>query len=373
MHRIRELLVAVGRGLVATGTGTEAGTAGWSCTQRRGRPSVGLFRRRSAPALLALVLLTLSGCSGGQSAGSGESGTSSSSADPGIAAPPGHLVYGRTTYPDVQTFFTSTEEGELRLTDPGEYCCVLRVSPDHQRILTLPGELTPPLRGGTLAIDGSDFQPLPADDPSLNLIPQAWSPDGDRIAFEGWDDGDPARTGAYIAAVDGSGLVRVTDRPGAQHDIPLDFSPDGTQLLFYRSVGVDPDPYVGGSLWVVGVDGANAHPVAEASARPDVRARWSPDGSRILFANERTTPSGALWTVRPDGSGLTELFSDQEGRFPIQPVWSPDGSQILFALDPTNDRFTHPNNELVVVDADGSGLQVVSDSPDFKFPADWWS
>ena len=33
----------------------------------------------------------------------------------------------------------------------------------------------------------------------------------------------------------------MTTRPGLHHDIPLDYSPDGRRLVFYRSVGVDPD------------------------------------------------------------------------------------------------------------------------------------
>ena len=59
----------------------------------------------------------------------------------------------------------------------------------------MPGEdqLAPPVAGGTLAVDGSGFVRLPLTDPSLNLIPQAWSPDGTRIALEGFDDGRLAR------------------------------------------------------------------------------------------------------------------------------------------------------------------------------------
>jgi hypothetical protein len=40
----------------------------------------------------------------------------------------------------------------------------------------------------------------------------------------------------------------------------------------------------------------------------------------ILFASERLSERGALWTVRPDGSDLTQLFADGKGRFPIDRV-----------------------------------------------------
>jgi Tol biopolymer transport system component len=240
-------------------------------------------------------------------------------------------------------------------------------------VLVMPGgNIEPPITGGTVDLEGEDFERLNLTDPTLNLIPGPWSPDGARIAFEGWDDSDPARTGVYTArAADGGDLVRVTTRPGLRHDIPLDYSPDGTQLVFYRSAHADPDPKVGGSLWVVGVDGTAAHRVS-GRAHPADWARWSPDGETILFATERTAPSGAIWTVSPDGSNLVELFVDQDGRFPITPTWSPDGSQILFALNPTNDEFTHPDNSLVLVNSDGTGLRKVIATPDFKRWPEWW-
>jgi hypothetical protein len=115
-------------------------------------------------------------------------------------------------------------------------------------------------------------------------------------------------------ASDGGALVRVTSRPGESHDIPLDYSPNGKWLVFYRSATVNPDDQVGGSLWVVGVDGSDPHQVAG----------------------------------------------------------SPDGSHILFALDPTNDEFTHPDNGLYTVTARGTDLQLVNGSHDCKRQPEWW-
>ena len=99
---------------------------------------------------------------------------------------------------------------------------------------------------------------------------------------------------------------------------------------------------------------------------------WSPDGSRIAFATQRTAPRGALWTAQFDGSQVTKLFEDEGGRFPIAPTWSPDAQHVLFALDPTNDQFTHPVNGLYVIKADGTGLTLVSGTADFKGQPEWW-
>ena len=288
-------------------------------------------------------------------------------ADVGIQ---GQLLFTRTKGADVQTIYTMSGRWDRRLTAPGDFCCLLRVSPDHQRILVMPG--VDAIVGGTINLNGGDFQPLKNPDPTLNLVPQAWSPDGNRIAFEGWDFSDPGRTGVYTArAADGGALVRVTSRPGESHDIPLDYSPNGKWLVFYRSATVNPDAQIGGSLWVVGVDGSDPHQVAGRADKPAPWARWSKDSRRILFANERTAPSGALWTVAPDGTQLTRLFSDAQGRFPLDPTWSPDGSHIVFALDPTNDEFTHPDNGLYTITSQGTDLRLVNGSHDCKRSPEW--
>jgi Tol biopolymer transport system component len=266
---------------------------------------------------------------------------------------------------------------QRQLTEPGRYCCMLRMSPDDTRILVMPGEdrQAPPLAGGTLNIQGSHYQRLRPTDPSLNLAPQSWSPDGNRIAFEGFDDSHPERTGVYTArASDGGGLVRVTHAPGHPHDTPLDYSPDGSQLVFYRAAAAEPNfPIdVGGSLWVVNVDGSHARRLKTPGVRSAPWARGSPDGTKILFGTERDQPNGALWTIRPDGSDLTKLFDDAQGRFPFEPTWSPDGRHIMFVLHPTSDYFVHLDNGLFVIDAHGEGLTKVIGGEGFKAWPEWW-
>jgi dipeptidyl aminopeptidase/acylaminoacyl peptidase len=258
---------------------------------------------------------------------------------------------------------------------PGAYCCVNRISPDRTQILVMPGtDETGSVRGGTLSLDGTEFQLLPRPDETLNVVPEAWSPDGERIAFEGWDDSDPSRTGIYTARADGSDLVRVTSYAGLPHDSVMDWSPDGTQLLFYRAVRAEPDfPVdIDGSVWVVNVVGTDAHELDTGDVRPWWQGRWSPDGSRILFVEERLLPTGAIWTVRPDGSELTKVFEDADGRFARGAIWSPDGTRIMFQLDSISDSFVHRPNQIYAVNADGTGLTLVVDGHEYKTVYEWW-
>ena len=58
---------------------------------------------------------------------------------------------------------------------------------------------------------------------------------------------------------------------------------------------------------------------------------WAPDGSRIAYLDRR----GALWLVRPDGTGRVLLAASSPLRFPWSLSWSPDGKAIAFlARDP---------------------------------------
>jgi Tol biopolymer transport system component len=303
------------------------------------------------------------------------SATSTPSAEPldlegtiilGTITGSGHVVYlGNADGTDLEP-----------LADPDAYGGVFRISPDRTRIMTMPGtDETGAVRGGRLDLATGRFTLLPQPDLSLNLVPQAWSPDGTRIAFEGWDESDPSRTGVYTArAADGGDLVRVTRNPGLPHVIPLDFSPDGTQIVFYRSVRSELDfPVdIGGSLWVVNVDGSHSHKLSMGDVAPWWQARWSPDGSVIVFSTERLHPSGALWTIKPDGTGLTKLYEDPAGGYAITPVWSPDGTQLMFSLNASNDAFVHSDNAIYVINADGTNRRVVMDGPGFKGIQEWW-
>jgi hypothetical protein len=319
---------------------------------------------------LAIVLV---GCSGAGTETSTTPGNNAVSASAEAIHLAGHIILGAD---DVYNVANADGSDVEPLYEPGQYCCLARISPDHTRIIIMPGtDQTGAVRGGTLTLAGSKFEFLPRTDKTLNLVPQAWSPDGTRIAFEGWDDSDPTRTGIYTArAADGSDLVRVTTTPGRPHDIPLDYSPDGTQLVFYRAIrGESHLPVdIGGSLWVANVDGSEAHELDTGDVNPWWWARWSPDGSSIVFPIERLQPRGGLWTIKPDGSGLTKLFEDPEGGFPLAPVWSPDGSKVMFQIDAMNDAFQHPDDAIYVINADGTGLRQIIDGPGRVGVTDWW-
>jgi Tol biopolymer transport system component len=89
---------------------------------------------------------------------------------------------------------------------------------------------------------------------------------------------------------------------------------------------------------------------------------WSPDGRRIAFVTY-PLPSGRPYgrvevvVMNADGSGLRNL-TDQWGRH-IVPLWSPDWRQVAFFRNPCDlvQRACRGNTAIYVMNADGSGLR----------------
>ena len=335
------------------------------------------IRHRGA---LSLAIVLLAACAAPAHTNQPSSSTSSApsaspassvtaSTTPAITGLTGHILFTRAggQYGDETVFVAradGTDEKQLSDLGGGGGPWALR---DGSRITYTTVATDGRVTAVTSKLDGTDRVVLPLPSGTLNLGGGPLSPDGNWIMLEGFDDAHPEVAGIYIAqAADGSERRRVTER----HFIPGDFSPDGTELLvFGNDVAGEPPPP--GSLWIVNFDGSGLRQLTPAA--PQVQCcfnyQWSPDGSKILFAD----PDGALWTIGPDGSNLTQVFKDATGRYAVTPTWSPDGSMILFALDPTPNPFEHPTNGLYVIRADGSGLTLVLGGDDFKREPYWVS
>jgi hypothetical protein len=146
---------------------------------------------------------------------------------------------------------------------------------------------------------------------------------------------------------------------------PQDFSLDGRQLILYIEA---PGDITGahGSLAIINVDGSGFRPLTPEGIDVPCCARWSPDGSTIVFAAR----DGRLLTIKPDGSGLTEVYSEAD-RWAFQPNWSPDGSRIIFSLDTAADPNMPRPSGLYVINADGTALTPLIDTGDHIAGA-WW-
>jgi len=215
--------------------------------------------------------------------------------------------------------------------------------------------------------DSGTFRQFKWPDPTLETSCGIWSSDGQRLACEGFGVTDPSRNGIYtIRSSDGGGLTRITSNPGGD-DTPIDYSPDGKQLVFDRTDPHGP-PGNNQALFVVNVNGSGLHRITPWGFSDD-DGSWSPDGTTIVFEH-----FGSLYTVHPDGSGLSKL-SLQTGRSTtafnaFDAGWSPDGTKIVFSFVTKGSAGTRQEG-IATANADGSNVQIVTTSPTRDEKADW--
>jgi len=264
-------------------------------------------------------------------------------------------------------------------------------------------------------VDGSGYRVLPLTDPTLELPGGTWSAGESRIVSGGSDPLDPRRTGLYSRrSSDGGGLIRLTDA-GTRADLPIESSPDGSKILFFRPDAKDQtsdsapqDAFVvdadgsrlarltppgtttavvssfdsvtwspdGTQLAVVAANGpfwrTTVHSVYVASADGSSFNRvgplgniwdavWSPDGQWIAFSMATKATGGLfeLYLMHPDGSGIRRLTPGTDGLFSLHPTWSPESDQLLFARGTNDINLT----DIWSINIDGSHLYQVTHQP----------
>jgi TolB protein len=141
------------------------------------------------------------------------------------------------------------------------------------------------------------------------------SPDGKRFAFTSTHEGNQE---VYTASIDGTGLVRVTQSPGA--DAHPCWSPDGGSLVFAT------DRWGGLELASARADGTGLIRLTRSPGLDDYPA-LSPDGSRLAFVSNRDG-NFEVYVSRADGQEPANL-STHPGR-DTMPTWTPDGRGVTF-------------------------------------------
>jgi erythromycin esterase-like protein len=163
----------------------------------------------------------------------------------------------------------------------------------------------PPAQPASGAAGTHDHEPV------WDMAP-AWSPDGDRLAFQSNRDGNNE---VYLMSASGATQRNVTRHPAS--DSSPAWSPDGARLAFVSDRDGNEE------IYVMSVEGSELlrltdHPGADKSPA------WSPDGQWLAFHADRYSQVGAnfdLHLVRADGSEVVRLTSHSD--FDGFPTWQP--------------------------------------------------
>src|SRR4029453_7521497 len=178
----------------------------------------------------------------------------------------------------------------------------------------------PPARVTRLSV------PLPRFSPVTNFAgveaQPSLSPDGRSVAFVSnrggqWD--------IYVSLVSGGNLIQVTKDPNVE--IGPRWSPDGTRLLFARL-----NETALTDVWVVPAFGGTARRLVLNAATPT----WSADGRSIAY---RSRLDEALWMAEVSGANprrVTQLEASALRH--SQPAFSHDGRSLAFVRQVASQR-----------------------------------
>lgn len=261
----------------------------------------------------------------------------------------GLIAMGRDLDDGSRPILTMRPNGHelTQITHGGGEHGLLDWSPDGRQItFTLDGCAI-----GFVDADGANYHVLPPEDP--DTIPgenvcdgdSSFLPDGQHVVYTHFD------------AVADKETLRTMRLDGSDRQVLFEgccdpsVSPDGTKISFHPSEG---------PLAVANLDGSGF-----VQLSPDwqigIKSDWAPDGSRIVFWNNRVPEPEDLtnvYTVKPDGTDLTQLTHFTDPAYRVSGTgYSPDGQWILFKLERTDLEL----HALYRMRPDGTELKRVSD------------
>jgi TolB protein len=201
----------------------------------------------------------------------------------------------------------------------------------------------------------------------------AYSPNGQLIAFVRGDPpfrrlpggGRALKQSLDVMAPEGTNTRRVVELGyGLDADV-LAWSPNGNRIAY---TAVRLRRKMAFALFVVGARGGRPHRIT-SWRKGGIDVDWSPGGKLLLV---RLAPPGSefeggnYYTMRPDGSGLRRLTHFAPKATTGFARWSPDGTRIVFANGGVDGR-----DDVFVMRADGSGITPVTRTPTWDSAPAW--
>lgn len=115
------------------------------------------------------------------------------------------------------------------------------------------------------------------------------------------------------------------------------WSPDGEKIAF--------SSYRDGNwvLYTINVDGTNLQRLTDTRRRY-LSPTWSPDAQQIAFVSDRLSPNFEIYVMDASGDNVRQL-TDKAISDTI-PAWTPDGKHLIF------ESFRDGNPEIYIMDAD---------------------
>ncbi|HEY6809210.1 MAG TPA: hypothetical protein VI160_10540, partial [Gemmatimonadales bacterium] len=170
--------------------------------------------------------------------------------------------------------------------------------------------------------------------PLNGITNPTWSPDGQQLAFTGYDGG---LSDLFIVNRDGSGFKRLTNDKYA--DLLPSWSPDGKTIAFSTDRGphTDFDALRFGNMRIglYHLETGQIELLDHMEYGDNVNPEWAPDGRSIAFVSNRTGIANIFLYDLGDRNvyQLTDLYTGASGITPLSPVlsWARQADRLAFA------------------------------------------
>ena len=152
------------------------------------------------------------------------------------------------------------------------------------------------------------------------------SPDGKQIVFDLLGD-------LYLLPIGGGEAKPLTH--SMAWEMQARFSPDGKRLAYMS------DAAGGDNIWVMNVDGSNAHEVSKEKFRLLNNPVWHPNGKFIAarkhYSGTRSLGSGEIWMFHAQGGAGVQVNEKPNWQKDLgEPAFSPDGRYMYYSQDTTD-------------------------------------
>lgn len=216
----------------------------------------------------------------------------------------------------------------------------------------------------TVNTDGSNLTQItsPGESEGYKDRNVAWSPDGQKIAFDSNRNNLRALPNGldlfqiFTVNPNGSGLTQITTTTEYAHKMPA-WRLDGQRFAVITTRGS------GADIVVISADGGTEYNYLAGTQRYEGCASWSPDGSKLCYkVKDRYKDTGdeaRIVVCNADGSSQAGVYTSRE-LVDIVPAWSPTADLIAF-LGPHDSPRKPWASGLWTIDSTGGNLTEVLD------------
>jgi len=192
------------------------------------------------------------------------------------------------------------------------------------------------------------------------------SPDGDWLVHNSYRDTSWPTTGdIYVSQIDdmtGATWLDLSESIGGTNCIAR-WSPDGSHIVFQHSdipTWVDGGPYPCDEweVWTVKPDGSDLSPLVSTAMGGGAYPSFSPNGYRIVYEGQYST----INLIDIDGSDQETIVGPG---YPLnwggKPAWSPNGLKLALEYGEPGEVASSPGSwrQILTIDSDGSNPQLV--------------